>query len=297
MHARWKSFAPRQKRGLLLAALIAAAVYVGVRAIPQNPCPPLHYDTQVNAEGLTEVCGNDQEPSFVDLDAWQFPVTVDLDFSHPPSAGQPTQLTLTLSNYQGQTIGPADLVLTHTRLLHLLLVSDDLADYQHLHPEPTGRPGEWAIRFTPRTAGSFRAYLDFVPKQFRGRVLTAASFTVAGEPVRLASPDHSIQLHLPAEGLRPGKLTQIEVRIPGEHQLGLVMGALAHVVVFDARRTGFAHLHPLDDIYQARAATDSNLRFSFLADKPGRYRLWVQMLLDGAEVFQAFDLLVSNERA
>ena len=45
----------------------------------------------------------------------------------------------------------------------LLAVNERLDDYQHLHPEPGRRPGEWRFAFTPRGAGDYRFFADFTP--------------------------------------------------------------------------------------------------------------------------------------
>src|SRR6185295_13358412 len=56
-----------------------------------------------------------------------------------------------------------DLREVHTKKIHLLIVDPSLVDYHHEHPVPTGIPGEYAFRFTPRTRGPYRAFADVQP--------------------------------------------------------------------------------------------------------------------------------------
>jgi P-type Cu+ transporter len=48
-----------------------------------------------------------------------------------------------------------DLVLSHERLVYLIIMRTDLGVYTHLHPEQTTRPGEFAVEATLPTAGNY----------------------------------------------------------------------------------------------------------------------------------------------
>ncbi|MEM9227960.1 MAG: hypothetical protein AAGA45_08315, partial [Verrucomicrobiota bacterium] len=69
-----------------------------------------------------------------------------------------------------------------------------------------------------------------------------------------------------------------------------VMGSWAHLVAFDAERDGYAHLHPKFTGKEKDAAPE--LAFTMLTDKPGTYRLWAQVKIDGVERFAPFALEV-----
>lgn len=84
-----------------------------------------------------------------------------------------------------------------------------------------------------------------------------------------------------------------KVRYPVE--FGLVMGAYAHLVVFDEEGKGFAHLHPQNPFVGQQDPKNPDLRFSFFPADPGKYRLWAQLLIDGQERFVPFDLEVTGD--
>ena len=45
--------------------------------------------------------------------------------------------------------------------MHLIATRDDLGTFAHVHPEPTGRPGELAVTLTFPTAGSYDLHTEF----------------------------------------------------------------------------------------------------------------------------------------
>ncbi len=47
-----------------------------------------------------------------------------------------------------------DLSLSHEVWMHLIATRADLGTFAHVHPEPTGRPGELAVEMIFPTAGT-----------------------------------------------------------------------------------------------------------------------------------------------
>ena len=45
--------------------------------------------------------------------------------------------------------------------MHLIATRDDLGTFAHVHPEPTGRPGELAVDLTFPTAGTYDFHTEF----------------------------------------------------------------------------------------------------------------------------------------
>jgi P-type Cu+ transporter len=63
----------------------------------------------------------------------------------PPSirAGEPVHLVYRLAAKDGQPL--RDVGRSHEEWIHLVAMRDDLTGFQHVHPQPTGAPGEFAI--------------------------------------------------------------------------------------------------------------------------------------------------------
>lgn len=62
-------------------------------------------------------------------------------------------------------IGPDEVVFTHGARLHALVCDRTLTDFQHLHPKPTGKSGEWAFDFTPGLSTPYRIWINLVPRR------------------------------------------------------------------------------------------------------------------------------------
>jgi hypothetical protein len=141
-----------------------------------------------------------------------------------------------------------------------LVVDPSLDDYQHLHPEPGARPGDWVFDFTPRFGGDYRVFADFVPVATGRGLYAGTDFKVEG-PVHAVDPVRptqetvelaGVRYHLRVDGgaLRvdaPADLVFSLERVDGgDVDLQPVMDAYAHLVAFDSGRGGFAHLHPME---------------------------------------------------
>ena len=218
-------------------------------------------DFRATSTNSIEFC-DPLNPQFIPVVAVQSPVTMTLTPVGSPVPGAETRVTLTLKTASGKPIAPEDLLVTHTRLLHLLIIDPWLNDYQHVHPEPGARPGEWTFSFTPRREGRYRVFADFTPVvTARGLYASAdmqigkqalpASFTMVmqHEPSWVVERDGYRFALVP--GTQPVRAREpvdlklvITRRDGGPVPMQLVMGAFAHLVAFDEARSGFAHLHP-----------------------------------------------------
>ena len=170
--------------------------------------------------------------------------------------GREARLTLALATSTGKPVGPTDLFVQHTRKLHLLVVDPTLRDYQHIHPEPGEKAGEWTFAFTPRLAGTYRVFADFVPVPTRRSLYAGADLPVSGD---VAVNTHVLSWDAEVEGyqfkltpvapVRAGKAAELAFTVTradgGRVPMEPVMDAYAHLVAFDSGNSGFAHLHPI----------------------------------------------------
>lgn len=299
---------PHRGRWIAVITFCFAAAFIAIRSAPVEPCEVLHYGEFLNEEGAVEYCG-EEETAFFDMSVLRYPVEVKLVPQGPLQMGQEQIFDLYLSDHMGVGIAFEDIVVSHTERIHLMLVDPSLQDYQHLHPQPGGGPGHYVFRMTPHKAGNYRAYLDFIPLRSQRRVLAGADFTVQGPatPAQLGSTvlyeeqDLVYELEGPQGAtFQAGEESQLNLKVshkdgatPVQH--GLVMGAYAHLVVFDADGKGFAHLHPRNPFVDEQDPLNPDLRFSFFPGQPGQYRLWAQLMIEGQERFVPFDLEVVED--
>lgn len=261
-----------------------------------------HMDFRVSDEkGAIEFC-DPNSPQFIPVLAAKSPVQLTLKSASELSLGRSALFTLTMTTANGKPIGPADLLVAHTRKLHLLVVDPTLNDYQHVHPEPGARAGEWVFEMTPTRAGIYRVFADFTPAATARGLYASVDFVVPGDVARVTRSTNSLwqaagfnfELLTPPY-FRAGIAAELKFKIesPGTTKIPVpmqpVMGAFAHLVAFDEARSGFAHLHPEQaDLTQPPDALQPQLSFKVTIPQPGRYVIWAQVNLGGAEVFAPF---------
>ena len=284
----------------------AIAVFAVVRALPTGTNLS-HVDFQVQGTSI-EFC-DPTNPQFIPVVAVRSPVTMDLVFVSPhPTAGQVVNATAKLTTSTGKTIGPQDVLVTHTEKLHLLIFDPALRDYQHVHPTPGDRPGEWKFSFLPRAGGNYRIFADFTPTATSRGLYSNVDLQVgprAGEAATtVAVPAQIGVTQIVQDGIAytlnspdfPLKVRAVEnfhfsaARVDGRPaNFEPVMDAYAHLVAVDAERSGFAHLHPsqLVEVGRGDAAT-SELDFKVSIPHAGLYVIWAQVRVDGRDRYIPF---------
>lgn len=291
---------PARPRYAQIALITGAAIglYAAFRLLPTGTnLHPVDFDTR--GKGMVELC-DPSNPQFVAVTTARSPVTMTLRGDLPAVPGRESRLTLTLATSTGKPVGPADLLVQHTRKLHLLVVDPTLRDYQHLHPEPGARDGEWTFAITPRLAGTYRVFADFMPVPTARSLYAGADLPVAGEtsvaPTRLsweAGVDGYRFMLAPSAPIRAGKVADLAFTVVrgdgGPVPMEPVMAAYAHLVAFDAAHSGFAHLHPNElSLTPPPDAMKPRLTFKITIPNPGLYVIWAQVKLAGREVFAPF---------
>ncbi len=298
----------RQRRQIGGITVGAIAVFCFLRWLPTGTNLS-HMDFRVDAsKNPIDFC-DPLNPQFIPVVAVASPVTMTLEAAGAGGAaveaGKAVEATVTLKTASGKPIAPEDLLVVHTEKLHLLIADPTLTDYQHVHPRPTRRPGEWSFSFTPRRGGAYRVFADFTPAATsRGLYANAELAVEGGVAVRLL-PQRATNAWVaerdgyrfelrpaqePVRAQRPVDLKFIITRADGAAvPMEPVMGAFAHLVAFDAARSGFAHLHPMEvDPTKAPDAIRPTLNFKITIPKAGRYVIWAQVNLGGRATFVPF---------
>lgn len=86
-----------------------------------------------------------------------------------PEPGKPVRLVFQIFNPKtGEQV--KDFALLHEKLFHLFLVSQDLNEFQHIHPVFT-KDGSFAIETILPKAGQYKVYCDFFPQGGAPQVL------------------------------------------------------------------------------------------------------------------------------
>lgn len=301
-------FSAVQLRQIAVITTVALAVFLFFRFIPTGTNLN-HMDFRVSGKNSVDYC-DPANPQFIPVIAARSPVKMTLKTEGTPKRGEKLRVTLTLVTAGGKPIAPEDLLVMHGKKLHLLITDPTLTEYQHVHPEPTRRPGEWTFLFTPRLGGTYRFFADFTPAATARSLYANADLVVEGVRLTLGyvegkSPVGIVTAWTAEQGgyrftLEPASLPvrarqAVDLKFSvkkidgGVVPLEPVMEAYAHLVAFDAKRSGFAHLHPMEtDLSLRPDATLPTLSFKITIPEAGRYVIWAQVNLAGSEVFVPF---------
>jgi hypothetical protein len=291
---------PHLWRQVAIITGVAIALFVGVRNLPVGGSLS-HMDFRVDGKGVLEFC-DPANPQFIPVVQVRSPVALSLRWDRAPKLNQMTNFVLTMKTASGKPIAPEDLLVAHTRKLHLMVVDPTLSDYQHIHPEPGKRPGEWTFAMAPERPGLYRVFADFTPAATARSLYAAADFAVPGNvAIVTRSPNTTWQAAgFNFELAMPPVIharTPVDLRLRIESQgavkkrvpLQPIMGAFAHLVAFDEARSGFAHLHPKEiDLSQPPDALHPELNFKITIPQAGRYVIWGQVNIEGTIVSVPF---------
>ncbi|WBO86789.1 heavy metal-binding domain-containing protein [Hymenobacter yonginensis] len=197
------------------------------------------------------------------------------------TAGQPATLAFT-PRETGNESAPVPLAVVHEKKIHLIIVSKDLGQFYHEHPEYTAA-GDYKVQYAFPKGGDYVLFQDYTPAG-SGHQLGRQPLTVAGPayvPVKFKNDDmqwekDGYQATLSFDkDLKVGQLLGMKINISKDGQpvtdLANYLGALGHVVVISEDTENYLHVHPND-----QADKGPNIGFNTNFEKPGLYRVFLQ---------------------
>jgi Cu+-exporting ATPase len=224
-----------------------------------------------------------------------------------PQPGQPVTLRYRVVEAgSGRVV--RDLAIDHERPMHLILVSKDLGEFQHVHPEP-GADGAYSVAVTLPKAGTYLLYDEFVRGEHT--VLDRRELAVGGAGgVAALAPDLApkldggvtVALQAPA-AVRAGEEAQFTFTLTRDGQpvtdLSQYLAADAHVAIVSADGASFAHTHGEAGGHghsdgnahpEASAAATFGPEVSFVYTFPqaGLYKVWGQFNRNGTVITVPF---------
>jgi hypothetical protein len=207
--------------------------------------------------------------------------------------GAPQSLAFRVLDPTGATVtGFED---RHERRMHLIVISNDLTGYAHLHPQ-VADDGTWTVALPALVPGGYRVIADTVPAGGPDLALTV-DLIVPGPATGRPLPEPSgtvtvdgldVTLDLvPSPG---GSTAELTVRRNGTVvEPDPYLGARGHLVAIDADDLAYLHVHPTDG--------DGPVSFAIAEPTPGRYRLFFDFSVDGQVHTAAFTVDFATEPA
>ena len=195
-----------------------------------------------------------------------------------------------------------DFAEVHDKLFHLFIVSRDMSQWFHVHPE-LQKDGSLVLEHAIPTAGHWALFSDFMPIG-GGPQLIVTPFSTAGYEGDLTSsvpsltPDTSftksadgvtVSMQLTPAKLISGEETDIPIRFTDEKtgepvkNLQRYLGAFGHAMMLSEDMTEHVHAHP-EQMLEGTSITEGggpDLTFHALFPKPGVYRIWLQYQRNG----------------
>jgi P-type Cu+ transporter len=191
----------------------------------------------------------------------------------------------------------ADLGRTHQAWMHVIVTSEDLSWFRHLHAEPTGRPGELETEVTFPAGGTYRVDTEFRRRADIADVLDRQQLAIDGTqlpavPLEVTPRSSTVDnLTVTLDGTLVAD-QQSDLRFEFTDSTGKIvddlqpyLGAAGHVVVMGADGGTFVHAHAEGEELAVPGATfGPELGLHLDVPKAGLYRLWAQFRLGDGEV-------------
>lgn len=237
--------------------------------------------------------------------------------SHP----QPNEVTFNIkqTSQQGGIIRSYQIDMT--KLMHLVVISDDFKQFMHEHPSYNRKAGTFRQTITVDPSHAYNVYADSIPKGigqqvFRFTVPASAnsSATMAPLPAGTPSPDtvtvgpYAVKLAKTTLAAQKAEMVPLDITKGGAPagDLQPYLGAAGHAVFVNTATLEYVHVHPM-----VRGAKDATNMGSMDMETPqsgpvagphlmmdvpalpvGTYKLWFQFSGGGSLHVAPFTLAV-----
>jgi hypothetical protein len=239
-----------------------------------------------------------------------------------PQAQQPFTITYTLKDKEGAPMTPDKLRVTHERIMHLIVVSQDLRRFSHVHPEG-GDGGSYSVSETLPATGRYFLFNEFFNTDGSAQIdrheLSTVGAVATDAPAAL-TPNLGVPQEVEGLTVLMRAPQKVRRRLPANFLISVhkegkpvtdlepYLGAPMHVVLISADTKQFAHTH--GDIPGGAMSSGSVTDMSAMPTPPARfgpgmlfnhtfmqegfYRIWLQFGHQGKVVTVAYNVKVDR---
>jgi len=225
-------------------------------------------------------------------------------------AREPVELTFIVKDDKGFVV--KDLEIFHEKPMHLIVVSDDLAEFYHLHPEAQ-KDGSLKLSMIFPNGGNYKLYAEFKPKKIKKEILKILDLKVLGDRQEKVELRPDEKLDKLVDGLRvsmkregkiiAGRPTTLKYKIidPQTNKpvgdLENYLGKAAHFIAVNSSLNEFSHSHAFwTGVHQQHAhhnhqshspkdeimGTDEDaIMTEIIFPKEGIYKIWMEFQRNG----------------
>jgi hypothetical protein len=201
----------------------------------------------------------------------------------------PFSLVLKIVDASGQPISNFETF--HEKLLHLIIVSDNLSTFQHIHPEYQ-QNGQFEVTTSLPTPGQYTLFADYKPAGSQQRV-SVSTVSVPGTEEAAPSAQFNteklvenavVTLTRPKSALKVGEDTMLEFELKDATSKAPIalqpyLGELGHLVIIHNTQTlteeNYIHAHAMPNTPTGTVA------FHTRFPRAGLYKMWGQFNREG----------------
>lgn len=212
-----------------------------------------------------------------------------------PQAASDTALAIRIRDEQGEPVVRFDL--NHEKRMHLIIVSQDLTYFDHIHPEYNGGEEQFKIGTRFPVGGNYKLFADYVPagggNTTKSAWVSVEGKTQASAPIaadaKLTKTMDGKEVTLSFDRLKAGEDVQLNFRLTDARtkqpirDLQPYLGAVGHVVILSADAEQYLHVHPTDE-----RAKGPDAKFGTRFPSSGLYRIWGQFQQNGQTFIVSF---------
>ena len=201
-------------------------------------------------------------------------------------AGAAAKLRLMIHDAKGKML--TDFETVHEQKIHLIIVSNGLDQFAHIHPQ-IDRDGNMTADYTFPTGGTYWLYADHKPLKHE-QATAMAELKVAGDspPPTQPTPNESSRITVDdlnaevlVENIAASGATRIEFSLTDSANspvadLQPYMGAMGHLVIISADGKQYVHAHAAEN-----DSSHGKVEFEAHFAKPGIHKAWGQFQRGG----------------
>lgn len=214
------------------------------------------------------------------------------------TANQPVNLAIDIQDTAGKSVTEFDVF--QEKLMHLIIVSDDLQFFSHLHPNYKEN-GQFEIEASFPQAGNYTLFADYKPQGETERV-SILKTSVFGTKSPSSEPDltrtkisDNTKVNLSfsnSENIKVGEEVTLRFDLQdaatnqAASDLQPYLGEMAHLVIVkqspSLTETDYLHAHAMP------STSPGQVDFMTRFPEPGNYKMWVQFNRNGKIITSDF---------
>lgn len=208
----------------------------------------------------------------------------------------PYRYSFSIVNQAGETVKTFDTV--HEKIMHVIVVRKDLAEFQHVHPDYDEATGMFTLpTLTFPSDGEYRIFADFKPTAATSQDQEILSVTIhddvsvgegdfeeealGNETRSNTAEDYAITLHVSEDPVTASQETQLSFEVTRDgkpvNDLEDYLGAKGHVVILREETLNFLHIHPVLE----REESLPGVNFMTTFPTSGKYKVFMQFQHEG----------------